>query len=158
MRSYRLYQHPGHDDHGPQGLIGLEPGPCLVVGDAAHAALIDMSGSGAVIGRLHKHLGDAMRYTSMVGLTHYDEAGMGADFIKDRSQMFFAPGHIQKRAQEWGPGVFDGKAMDLFTRAAGESREWLEIRRGEGGAGCRGAWNEVLAGETPPTAAWTVAI
>ena len=125
---------------------------------AAPAALIDMSGSGAVIGRLHKHLGDAMRYTSMVGLTHYDEAGMGADFIKNRSQMFFAPGHIQKRAQEWGPGVFDGKAMDFFTRAAGESREWLEIRRGEGGAGCRDAWNEVLAGETPPTAAWTVAI
>lgn len=122
------------------------------------SAIIDMSGSGAVIGRLHAMLGDHMRYTSMVGLTHYGDAGMGAEFIKDRSAMFFAPGHIQKRAKEWGPGVFDGKAMTFFAEAAETSRAWLEIRRATGVDETKAAWAEVLAGKTPPTAAWTAAL
>ena len=69
---------------------------------AAPSVIIDMSGSGEILGRLHRHLGDNMRYTSNVGVTHYDEAGMGPDFIRERSAMFFAPGHIQKRNEEWG--------------------------------------------------------
>ncbi|MEL6792818.1 MAG: DUF2855 family protein, partial [Pseudomonadota bacterium] len=125
---------------------------------AAPSAIIDMSGSGAVVGRLHKMLGETMRYTSMVGLTHYSEAGMGPDFIADRSAMFFAPGHIQKRAKDWGPGVFDGKAMAFFAGAAVKSREWLKIRRATGAAETQAAWGEVLAGKTPPAAAWTAAI
>ena len=122
------------------------------------SAIIDMSGSGAVIGRLHRMLGDDMRYTSMVGLTHYDEAGMSEDYIQDRSAMFFAPGHIQKRAKDWGPGVFDGKAMAFFAEAARQSREWLEIRSATGAAETEAAWMEVLSGKTPPTAAWTAAL
>ena len=80
---------------------------------------------------------------------------MSADYIQDRSAMFFAPGHIQKRAQDWGPGVFDGKAMAFFASAASESRDWLEIRSATGAAEAQAAWAEVLAGKTPPTAAWT---
>ena len=71
------------------------------------AAIIDMSGNGDVLGALHKHLGDNMKYTSNVGVTHYDANAMGPDFIRERSAMFFAPGHIQKRAGDWGPGEFE---------------------------------------------------
>ena len=50
--------------------------------DAAKPTLIiDMSGNGDVLGRLHKHLGDNMQYTSNVGVTHYDANAMGPDFI-----------------------------------------------------------------------------
>ena len=70
------------------------------------SAIIDMSGNGDVLGKLHKHLGDNMTYTSNVGVTHYDANAMGPDFIRERSAMFFAPGHIQKRAKDWGPGEF----------------------------------------------------
>ena len=124
----------------------------------APSAIIDMSGSGVVIGRLHRMLGDDMRYTSMVGLTHYSDAGMSPDYIQDRSAMFFAPGHIQKRSKEWGPGVFDAKAMSFFAEAAKQSRDWLEIRRATGRAETQAAWMEVLAGKTPPSAAWTASL
>ena len=35
--------------------------------------IVDMSANAEVLSRLHKHLGDNMRFTSNVGLTHWDE-------------------------------------------------------------------------------------
>ena len=93
------------------------------------AVIIDMSGDGDVLGKLHKRLGDKMKYTSNVGATHYDANAMGPDFIRERSAMFFAPGHIQKRAQEWGPGAFEQQAFGFWKDAAVKSRDWLIIRR-----------------------------
>jgi hypothetical protein len=120
------------------------------------AVIIDMSGDGGVLGRLHKHLGDNMKYTSNVGVTHYEASGMGPDFIRERSEMFFAPGHIQKRTQEWGPGAFEQQALGFWKDAAMKSRDWLIIRRETGPEAVDRAWTEVLAGKTPPDTAWVV--
>ena len=97
------------------------------------AAIIDMSGNGDVLGALHKHLGDNMKYTSNVGVTHYDANAMGPDFIKERSAMFFAPGHIQKRTSDWGPGEFEKRAFGFWHDAAMKSRQWLDIKKESGG-------------------------
>ncbi|MEO1015610.1 MAG: DUF2855 family protein [Pseudomonadota bacterium] len=118
--------------------------------------IIDMSGSGPVIGRLHKLLGENMRYTSNVGITHYDAGGMGDGYIKDRSAMFFAPGHIQKRATDWGPGVFERRAFDFWRSAAVKSRDWLTIHKGSGPDAIEAAIAEVYAGETPANVGWVV--
>ena len=120
------------------------------------AVIIDMSGNGAVLGRLHKHLGDNMKYTSNVGVTHYDANSMGPDFIRERSEMFFAPGHIQKRTQEWGPGAFEKQAFDFWKAAALKSRDWLIIRRENGPDAVKRAWADVYDGKTPADAAWVV--
>jgi len=120
------------------------------------AVIIDMSGDGGIIGRLHKHLGDNMKYTSNVGVTHYDAAGVGPDFIAERSAMFFAPGHIQKRTQEWGPGAFEKQAYGFWHEAALKSRDWLIIRRESGADAVAKAWADVYEGKTPADAAWVV--
>lgn len=122
------------------------------------SVIVDMSGSGPVIGLLHLLLGENMRHSAMVGLTHYDEAGMGPDYIRERSKLFFAPGHIQKRAADWGPGEFDRRAAAFFAETAAKCRGWLTLRHAEGVEAAAGAWREVLAGETPPDAAWTATI
>ncbi len=120
------------------------------------AVIIDMSGNGDVLGRLHKHLGENMKYTSNVGVTHYEASGMGPDFIRERSEMFFAPGHIQKRTQEWGPGAFEKQAFDFWKSAAVKSRDWLIIRRESGADAVKRAWADVYEGKTPADAAWVV--
>ena len=125
--------------------------------DAARpTAIIDMSGNGDVLGALHKHLGDNMKYTSNVGVTHYDANAMGPDFIKERSAMFFAPGHIQKRASDWGPGEFEKRAFGFWHDAALKSRDWLAIKKEMGGEAVARAYHDVLAGKTPADAAWVV--
>ena len=122
----------------------------------APTVIVDMSGNGDVLGRLHKHLGDNMKYTSNVGVTHYDANAMGADFIRERSAMFFAPGHIQKRASDWGPGVFESKAFAFWRDAAERSRSWLTIKTGTGPDAVRAAYDDVLEGKTPAKESWAL--
>ena len=96
------------------------------------AVIVDMSGNGSVLSQLHRLLGENMRYTSNVGLTHYDAGEMGPDFIKERSSMFFAPGHIKDRSKQWGPGEFQKKAYAFWHSAAIRSRDWLSIETHRG--------------------------
>ncbi len=120
------------------------------------AVIVDMSGNGDVLGALHKHLGDKMKFTSNVGVTHYDANAMGADFIRDRSAMFFAPGHIQKRAQDWGPGEFEKRAFSFWHKAATNSRAWLTIQKETGADAVTRAYLDVLDGKTSADTAWVV--
>lgn len=112
--------------------------------------IVDMSGNGKVLSALHRHLGDNMRYCSNVGVTHYEETAMGPDFIRERSAMFFAPGHIQKRAADWGPGVFEKKAIVFWRDAAMRSRSWLKFDRSLGMKGLEAAYRRVLVGSSAP--------
>ncbi|MEM7083228.1 MAG: DUF2855 family protein [Pseudomonadota bacterium] len=111
--------------------------------------IIDISGNGNVLSALHERLGDNMAYTSNVGLTHYDNNTMGPHYIRDRSAMFFAPGHIQQRAQEWGPGVFQEKSFKFWLNASIASRRWLEIDRHEGMNSVPQVFDDVLKGNVP---------
>ncbi len=120
------------------------------------AVIIDMSGNGDVLGRLHKQLGENMRYTSNVGVTHFDANEMGPDFIRERSAMFFAPGHIQKRTQDWGPGEFENRAGAFWRDAALKSRDWLKIKTENGPAAIERAYRDVLDAKTPADSAWVV--
>jgi len=112
--------------------------------------IVDMSGNGTVLSALHAHLGDNMRYTSNVGVTHLDANEMGPDFNRERSAMFFAPGHIQKRAKEWGRGEFEKKAFLFWHDASVKSREWLSIENETGMSGLAGVYTRVLEGQSSP--------
>ncbi len=120
--------------------------------------IVDMSGNGKVLSALHARLGDNMRYCSNVGVTHYEANDMGPGFIRERSAMFFAPGHLQKRAKEWGPGVFDRKAFAFWRDAALESRGWLKIGRVGGAEAMETAFHRVRRGEVGPEEGVIVAL
>ncbi len=114
------------------------------------SVVIDMSGNGLLLADLHEHLDANMKYCANVGVTHYTENDMRPGFIRERSAMFFAPGHIQKRTQDWGPGVFEKKALDFWRDAAVKSRSWLTLDRVAGMAAAEKAFHQVRNGETAP--------
>lgn len=95
-------------------------------------AIIDMSANADVLSRLHKHLGDNMRYTSNVGLTHWDESRQIDGIIKERSHQFFAPSHIQQRMKDWGPEEFAKRSTDYVMNSSAKSRAWLKINQLDG--------------------------
>ena len=109
-----------------------------------------MSGNGSVLSDLHGHLGDNMRYCSNVGVTHWDENAMGEEFIRERSAMFFAPGHIQQRSKEWGPGEFEKRALKFWHEAAIKSRDWLILKRLGGLEALANKYDEIRLGELSP--------
>jgi hypothetical protein len=114
--------------------------PCVIV---------DMAGSGDVLSRLHRHLGEDMLRTLFVGLTHWDEAGMQAGIIGERSEMFFAPGVIADHMKDWGPAEFARRSGDFVRQAIDSSRGWLTIERSEGLDGLGELYDAVRTGSLP---------
>ncbi|MEZ5920448.1 MAG: DUF2855 family protein [Parvularculaceae bacterium] len=112
--------------------------------------VVDFSGNGETLSDLHRHLGDNMRFCSNVGVTHYEKNAMGPHFIHERSQMFFAPGHIKKRAGEWGPGAFEQKAFGFWKDAAEKRSGWLKIEHAKGMNDCEDVFHELRKGGTAP--------
>ena len=108
------------------------------------SVIADMSGNGTLLSALHENLRDNMRHCANVGFTHYEAAELGPGFIAERSALFFAPGHIQKRRTDWGPGVFERKSFQFWRDAAMRSRAWLRIEPFTGMEGLETAYRGVL--------------
>ena len=114
------------------------------------AVIVDMSGNSAVLGQLHKRLGNNMKKTVNVGITHWDAAGGNADIIADRSEFFFAPGHIQQRVAEWGAEVFDQKTATFIDETVARSRSWLRLTSHQGLEGLAEVYPAVCSGSVAP--------
>lgn len=110
------------------------------------AVIVDMSGNGEVLGTLHQHLGDNMRRCINVGLTHWDERDANEGIIKERSEFFFAPAHIQRRMQEWGPDGFAEKSSSFMGETALKCSSWLELNRARGLQGLGDVYLDVCNG------------
>lgn len=115
-------------------------------------AIIDLSGDGGTLAALHRRLGERMRFTSNVGATHFDARRPGEGYIRERSELFFAPAHIARRAEEWGPGEFEKRAFAFWRRAADRSRSWVRLERFEGAEETARAWALVRNGSFAPEA------
>lgn len=109
--------------------------------------IVDMSGNTDVLGRLHAHLGDNMVFCSNVGVTHWGETGKNPDINVERSEFFFAPGHIQKRVGEWGAAAFDQKVNDFMADTSAKCRDWLKIQDVDGLSGMEAVYDDVCSGK-----------
>jgi hypothetical protein len=122
------------------------------------AVIVDMSGNGKFLSDLHAHLGDNMKFCSTVGVTHWDAAAAGPGFNRERTQFFFAPGHIQKRVADWGPGEFEKRAHKFWREAAIKSRGWLTIERFDGARALEKIFHELRSGKVSPDRAIVAAL
>ncbi|MEM9822128.1 MAG: DUF2855 family protein [Bacteroidota bacterium] len=94
--------------------------------------IVDMAGNAKIMVQLHTHLGDHMKFTSNVGITHWDNARPQEGLITERSAFFFAPGHIQKRMKEWGAKTFNEKTTGFLLQTAAKTRSWLQFKQIDG--------------------------
>lgn len=112
--------------------------------------IIDMSGDSRALGRLHGLLGDNMRKTLNVGITHWETPRSREGYILDRCEFFFAPGHIQKRHGDWGADGFARRSGAFMADTTGKAAGWLNIRRLDGLAGLAQVYPDVCEGRLPP--------
>lgn len=122
------------------------------------SVVVDMSGNGAVLGGLHRHLGDDMRHSLNVGLTHWeDSGGGGSDLIRERSEMFFAPSVITARHQEWGAQEYARRTGEFLTGALEAGRDWLQIEHSEGLDTLDALYSSVRDGSAAPDRGFVIA-
>lgn len=115
---------------------------------------VDFAGNAKLLGQLHHHFGDDLKYSCLVGATHIDErgAGLGAgrDLPGPTPTLFFAPDHAVALFKEHGPekaGAMVAESWHSFLEDAGGS---VEIERHSGLEAARSVFVEMLGGNIDP--------
>ena len=119
------------------------------------SVLVDMSGNRVVLGAVHAALGDNMRWCHNVGLTHWDDSDTknspeAEKIIRDRSAMFFAPAHIQRRASEWGAVEFNAKVAAFLSGGMAQAEGWMQVKEIAGLQAFAPIYDAVVAGKIKP--------
>jgi len=110
-------------------------------------AIIDMSGNPVLLNRMHAHLGDNMRRTINVGLTHWDQSQNTNGIITERSEQFFAPSYIYQLISDWGFAEYQKKSSTFFATAAQRSRDWLKVKEVLGVQGLADIYPQICEGQ-----------
>jgi len=114
------------------------------------SVFVDMAGDAEVGRRLHVHLGDALRFHSSVGATHWESGGAQGEVPGVAPEFFFAPAQIVKRTQDWGPGKLQEKMAGDWARFREGSKSWLEVVRRSGPEPVAEIYTRTLENRTPP--------
>ena len=113
--------------------------------------IIDMSGNSQALSALHRTLGENMKKTLNVGITHWQTPRTRDGYILDRCEFFFAPGHIQKRYKDWGADGFAQKSGAFMQETTARTSAWLNIRHLAGLSELAEMYVDVCEGRVPPT-------
>ncbi|MBP8295537.1 MAG: DUF2855 family protein [Burkholderiales bacterium] len=117
---------------------------------------VDMSGNAAVRGRIHRHFGDALKYSCAVGATHWEAMQVRMVLPGPKPTLFFAPAQIKKRVADWGGAEFQQKTAAAWrafiARVTDPAQPWLTVERGRGAAAIARTVQAMLDGKVAPQA------
>ena len=122
---------------------------------SAGSVMVDMAGNREILGTLHRELGDQMLKCLTVGMTHWDnettaEDALGQAMLRDRTEFFFAPAHIQKRIGDWGHAGYAEKTNLFMTARALQSKDWMQVKKISGLENFTSTYEDVVAGNINP--------
>ncbi|MEO9634153.1 MAG: DUF2855 family protein [Parasphingorhabdus sp.] len=124
----------------------------LSAADAAKPTVsVDFAGNGQLLDSIHKQYGAALKFSSLVGVTHISERG-GADNIPGpKPEMFFAPTAAETLMKEIGPAAFRAQVDDQFSAFVAGATAYLQIERLDGLEALKSAYLAMLANEVAPS-------
>jgi len=122
---------------------------------AVPTVYVDFAGNAALRRSVHQHFGDALKFSSSIGGTHWEALGGGADLPGPRPTLFFAPAQIKKRAapapEGWGRDMLEqrlGAAWQAFIARVDRADDpWLQIVNRTGAAATVAAYRTLLDGK-----------
>ena len=120
----------------------------LVLGPSCY---IDVAGRKDVTHAVHTRLGNDLRYSMVVGDTHWDDATTPEGVLPGpRPEFLFAPVQIAKRRTEWGRDGFEKAVAAAWDRFIPWTDRWLTIRRASGAEATETVYRNVLDGRIDP--------
>jgi hypothetical protein len=111
---------------------------------------VDLAGNAGVRAAVHRHLGDVLEASVLVGATHVGAGEREEELPGPRPTFFFAPDHVR--------AGLDTAALDAFRQLLGWSAGWLELERRDGPEAVLAAWRDAVAGRLPPTTGLSLAL
>ncbi|MDE0803426.1 MAG: DUF2855 family protein [Acidimicrobiales bacterium] len=116
---------------------------------AADAVVIDMAGNRSVLADVHARLGDHVKYSMAVGMSHHDAPPADIEH-GPAPQMFFAPSEIPRRIAAWGATGYQERTAAALEAFVEGSRDWLRVERSNGAEAAERTWHDVADGRVPP--------
>lgn len=116
------------------------------------AVSIDMAGGATTLSAIHETLGDRLKYSCRVGLTHWQDLDLRRPMPGVKPAFFFAPDRVKARIADWGPQGFVERTGAASRAFVADARRWLELETHKGADAIREAYAKVLKGEAQPDA------
>ena len=118
---------------------------------AVPSCYIDVAGRKDVTYAVHTRLGNDLRYSMVVGDTHWDDATAAEGVLPGpRPEFLFAPVQIAKRRSDWGRDGFETAVAAAWDRIIPWTDEWLTIRHATGAEATEAVYRTVLDGRVDP--------
>jgi hypothetical protein len=111
---------------------------------------VDMAGDGAAISAIHHHFDSALKYSCIVGATHWDKVAMGQELPGVQPTLFFAPDQSAKRVAEWGAAGLQQRMGKAWLEFVAPASRWIRVVHGRGAAAIERVYHEVLSGRAKP--------
>ncbi len=117
----------------------------------ANAVSVDFAGNGAVLRSVHAALGEGLKYSCLVGLTHWeDRGGAGADLPGPKPVLFFAPAHMATMLAELGGEGFGRAVAESWNAFAGDAEKLVRIAPVDGLTAGAAAFKAAVEGKASP--------
>ncbi len=122
--------------------------------DASRASMIiDMAGNGAALAAVHNHFADQLKYSCLVGATHWDARAGASDMAGPKPELFFAPAHIEARSKELGPAELQRRFGEAWAGFVDKAGDWIEIAALQGTGDVEKYYLDLLADRVNPAQA-----
>jgi hypothetical protein len=118
---------------------------------AEPSVLVDFAGNAAVLRAAHERLGDALKYSCMVGATHVNaRGGSGERLPGPPPTLFFAPDHATATVNELGPKGFAEAVAASWSGFVAATDHFVTVDHRDGLEAARRAYLDTLSGTADP--------
>lgn len=119
---------------------------------------VDMANDGAVVNAVHRHFGERLAHSAVVGATHWESEQRERDLPGPKPAFFFAPSRIEKRTRDWGGRALQERMGEAFRDFAIDSQGWLEVSEGSGRASVERVYRDTLEGRARPDRGYVLSL
>jgi Protein of unknown function (DUF2855) len=112
---------------------------------------VDFAGNAALLRAVHETLGDGLKYSCLVGVTHVDgRGGTGEPMPGPTPVLFFAPDHATATVKELGPKGFGDAVAKSWHGFVAATDDFVSVDHRQGLEAARDAFLATLAGKADP--------
>ena len=117
---------------------------------AVPTVFVDVAGDARVREAVHRHLGDALRYSCAVGLSHWDAPRVDGPLPGPKPLLFFAPSQVEKRLADWGPVGYQRRLAEAWGELLDVAGTWVTVTELSGLPALEDAYRRLLDGQARP--------
>ncbi|TVP60672.1 MAG: DUF2855 family protein [Halomonadaceae bacterium] len=111
---------------------------------------VDFAGNGAVLSRLHQHFQGQLKFSSLVGASHWDQRRGKTTLPGPKPELFFAPGYWEKAVQQSSGQALMTRFAELWAPLRASVDDWMTVTQVHGPEAVRQAYLDTLAGSIKP--------